>query len=280
MKNSLSNVIDFNNHRSLSAIDRTREKLKKPCSCGAQANGSPNGRTPLLTTEQACEYLQCTPRFLQKMVRDGRLRALKPSRKLTRYRQSDLDAFMDKGATTWADINPYSRWRVTRTAATTPLKAAKKHCANYQPDGSCLGIALRDDLSMYRFRGENLPCVFSQGQCEACPYFEETVLPQVSGIVAVEYRKSLPTTLAADARPQRSARKRCRVCKKREVGPRQKYCPSCARNSKRKSNRQHISRKRRRSVGKLANSPSGPEPLTTAVPTTRYIDPAAADLAA
>jgi excisionase family DNA binding protein len=49
--------------------------------------------------QDACAYLQCTRRFLERMVRSGRLRALKPSRKLLRFRQTDLDAFLESGAT-------------------------------------------------------------------------------------------------------------------------------------------------------------------------------------
>ena len=30
----------------------------------------------------------------------------------------------------------------------TPVQAAKAHCANYQPDGFCLGIYYKDDLSV------------------------------------------------------------------------------------------------------------------------------------
>jgi hypothetical protein len=37
------------------------------------------------------------------MVRSGRLRALKPSPKLLRFRQADLDAFLETGATIGAD---------------------------------------------------------------------------------------------------------------------------------------------------------------------------------
>jgi excisionase family DNA binding protein len=55
--------------------------------------------TPLLTAQDACEYLQCTRRFLERMVRNGRLRALKPTRKFLRFRQTDVDAFLDRGAT-------------------------------------------------------------------------------------------------------------------------------------------------------------------------------------
>jgi hypothetical protein len=59
----------------------------------------------------------------------------------------------------------------------------------------------------------------------------------------------------------RQATKLCRDCRKREVRPRQKYCPECARKRKRKSNRRHIRRKRGSDVGKLANSLVGVETL-------------------
>ena len=53
----------------------------------------------LRTKEQAANYIQCTPRYLERMVRSGRLRALKTSGKLIRFRQSDLDKFLESGAT-------------------------------------------------------------------------------------------------------------------------------------------------------------------------------------
>lgn len=53
----------------------------------------------LLTKKQSAAYLQCTARFLERMVRSGRLRALKPSKKLVRFRRADLDAFLESGAT-------------------------------------------------------------------------------------------------------------------------------------------------------------------------------------
>jgi hypothetical protein len=145
----------------------------------------------------------------------------------------------------------------------TPRQAARSHCANYQADGSCLGVGLRDDLSLYRFRKEGLPCVFLHERgCEGCLFFEETVLPQVPPSVAEEYRNSLPTSVATSVQPQRLATKLCLDCHKREVRPRQKYCAVCAKVRKRAANRNHITRKRRRDVGKLVNSPTGAEALT------------------
>ena len=53
----------------------------------------------ILTKQQAASYLQATPRYLERMVREGRLRALKPTGKLWRVRRSDLDAFLESGET-------------------------------------------------------------------------------------------------------------------------------------------------------------------------------------
>jgi excisionase family DNA binding protein len=53
----------------------------------------------ILTKQQAAEYLQTTPRYLERMIRAGRLRALKPTGKLVRIRLKDLDAFLESGAT-------------------------------------------------------------------------------------------------------------------------------------------------------------------------------------
>jgi excisionase family DNA binding protein len=53
----------------------------------------------ILTKRQAAEYVQATPRYLERMVAEGRLRALKPTGKLWRIRRSDLDAFLESGAT-------------------------------------------------------------------------------------------------------------------------------------------------------------------------------------
>jgi excisionase family DNA binding protein len=58
---------------------------------------------PLRTKQQAASYIQCTPRFLERMVRAGRLRCLKPTAKLVRFRQTDLDAFLESGATIGGD---------------------------------------------------------------------------------------------------------------------------------------------------------------------------------
>jgi excisionase family DNA binding protein len=57
----------------------------------------------LLTLSQAAQYVLCTPRYLQKQIRAGRLRALKPTGKLVRIRVSDLEKFLESGATIGGD---------------------------------------------------------------------------------------------------------------------------------------------------------------------------------
>ncbi len=70
----------------------------------ATTKGSPLPAGPRLQTKQeAAEYIRCTPRYLERMVHAGRLRALKPTAKLVRFRQSDLDAFLESGATIRGD---------------------------------------------------------------------------------------------------------------------------------------------------------------------------------
>lgn len=54
----------------------------------------------LFTVKDVCASWQCTDRFVEKQVKLGRLKALKISRKMIRFRQADLDAFLKKGATT------------------------------------------------------------------------------------------------------------------------------------------------------------------------------------
>jgi hypothetical protein len=143
----------------------------------------------------------------------------------------------------------------------TPLQAAKAHCANYQQHGSCLGIYYNDDLSVDWSRYRPLPkCAIAS--CQACPYFEEIVLPQVDRAVGEQYRKSLPPEVKTGVRPKKVIAKHCLDCRKREVAPRQKYCSVCAKVRQRKSARRAMRAKRSLDVNKLANSPIAAEALT------------------
>src|SRR5262249_6685705 len=57
----------------------------------------------ILTKRQAAAYLQTTSRFLERRVASGRLRAYRPTGKLWRVRRSDLDAFLESGASIRGD---------------------------------------------------------------------------------------------------------------------------------------------------------------------------------
>jgi excisionase family DNA binding protein len=53
----------------------------------------------ILTKREAANYVRCTPRYLERQIRAGRLKALKPTGKLVRIRRGDLEAFLESGAT-------------------------------------------------------------------------------------------------------------------------------------------------------------------------------------
>jgi excisionase family DNA binding protein len=54
--------------------------------------------TSVLTKQQAAEHLQVSPRYIERMVRAGRLRAFKPTGGLFRVRLCDLTAFLESGS--------------------------------------------------------------------------------------------------------------------------------------------------------------------------------------
>jgi excisionase family DNA binding protein len=53
----------------------------------------------ILTKQQAANLLQCTPRFLERQIAAGRLRACKVMNKFVRILWKDLEAFLAQGAT-------------------------------------------------------------------------------------------------------------------------------------------------------------------------------------
>lgn len=56
-------------------------------------------QSPYLTKRQAANLLGVTTRYIERAVATGRLCAYRPTRKLWRVKQADLDAFMQGGAT-------------------------------------------------------------------------------------------------------------------------------------------------------------------------------------
>jgi len=65
----------------------------------ASSNASELNSLAVLTKRQAAAYLQTTPRYIERLVASGRLRAYRPTGKLWRVRLSDLTSFLESGAT-------------------------------------------------------------------------------------------------------------------------------------------------------------------------------------
>jgi excisionase family DNA binding protein len=64
----------------------------------ASLNAGELDNLAILTKRQAAAYLQTTPRYIERMVASGRLRAYRPTGKLWRVRLNDLTAFLESGA--------------------------------------------------------------------------------------------------------------------------------------------------------------------------------------
>ena len=58
----------------------------------------------ILTKKEAAAFLRCTPRYIERQVRQGRLRAYRPTLKLVRFRQSDLLRFLESGSSIGSDV--------------------------------------------------------------------------------------------------------------------------------------------------------------------------------
>jgi excisionase family DNA binding protein len=53
----------------------------------------------ILTKPEAATFIRCTTRYLERMVKAGRLKAYRPTGKLWRVRLSDLEKFLESGST-------------------------------------------------------------------------------------------------------------------------------------------------------------------------------------
>jgi hypothetical protein len=157
------------------------------------------------------------------------------------------------------------------------LRAARAHCDNFQTDGSCLGIRIRDDFSLYRFRKEGLRCLLADR--ERCPHFEEIVVP-----MRMSY-ETPQATLRAKAKeaavsaylklhkliPQKIEAKRvCRECRRIEVNGNQVFCYKCAQKRHRSSKCRSARTKRQSNVDKVPDSPIQTEALTNPDQSDRY----------
>jgi hypothetical protein len=152
----------------------------------------------------------------------------------------------------------------------TPLQAARAHCANFQPDGSCLGIYYNDDLSVDHSKCRPCAkCLLAEGK--RCEYFEEIIVPmRVS-------RETAEAKARADKKDQAvaaylvqhkvrsgktNAKMLCLDCHRVEREGSAKYCERCARKRKLASTRESKRSKRGPKGRKSKNSPVGAETLT------------------
>ena len=55
-----------------------------------------------MTKDEACQFLKASPRYLEMMVKEGKLSAFRPSRKFWRVSRQNLNDFLT-GATTELD---------------------------------------------------------------------------------------------------------------------------------------------------------------------------------
>lgn len=72
---------------------------KKPSAEAANHSASSHAaglhNAAILTKEEAAELLRCTPRYIERQIKAGRLRARKPSGKFVRIFRKDIDAFLN-----------------------------------------------------------------------------------------------------------------------------------------------------------------------------------------
>jgi len=64
----------------------------------ASSHAAELSNAAILTKQEAAALLRVTTRYLERQIRSGRLRAMKPTGKLVRILRRDLDAFLESGA--------------------------------------------------------------------------------------------------------------------------------------------------------------------------------------
>ena len=118
----------------------------------------------------------------------------------------------------------------------TPLQAAKSHCANYQPDSSCLGVYYKEDLSVdsSRYRPCDRCLLADHKRCE---YFEEILVPMHMSRETAEAKAQAEKKEAAvntylklhKLIPTKTEAKRmCLQCRRIEIEGIARFCEKCA----------------------------------------------------
>jgi hypothetical protein len=114
-----------------------------------------------------------------------------------------------------------------------PLQIAKSHCANFQNDGSCLGIYFNDDLTVRMVRP--LPKCLLAGPIQRCEYFDECVAPMklenknpgIEAKMREDFAAGIRQYNLATGIATEVALRVCPNCKRRPLQPRKKLCAEC-----------------------------------------------------
>ncbi len=119
----------------------------------------------------------------------------------------------------------------------TPLQFAHEECANYQPDGSCLGAVIEDDLTMRRCRPLSRCALVDE---KRCAYFEECVAPMADMVSdprrAVRLQEAGRNYRAMTHQKSKTVRA-CPECGQ-PMAPRKRFCPVCSRKRRKNTVRQ------------------------------------------
>lgn len=127
----------------------------------------------------------------------------------------------------------------------TPLQFAKAECSNYeQSNGSCKGIGIKDDGSLYSF-GAKPQCVLGTKGVR-CLFFEECVAPLANRVEqpirAHEYKEAV-TEYRITANVPKTVDRSCPGCG-RELEPKKRLCYVCRKQARKASTRRAVSKTR------------------------------------
>lgn len=121
----------------------------------------------------------------------------------------------------------------------SPLQFAKEQCSNYESDGACSGVGIRDTGELYSF-GRKPKCVLGFAGMR-CPYFEECVAPMgFEDPRKREHRNEAVRLYRLTANAPKFAHqtgRMCPICKTRELEPRKQFCYVCSENRRKEAYR-------------------------------------------
>ena len=133
-----------------------------------------------------------------------------------------------------------------------PHQFAKRDCANYKPDGSCLGIS-EHDLENPKHAAELDKCKLAESPIKPCSYFERLVLPLADQPgpkdkpeLQSQRLDARQAYLMQTKRPVPGAVVRaCPECGS-TIPPRRRLCEKCSKKRRRASSRERARQYRKR----------------------------------